>query len=106
MPNDYTCKSRSVDQGRKPIDFRTGAGSRIPPRDETLEVCIAAGCKKLKLVVAYEEHVRELAAAPDMLKKVAPALQKEFADIAERFDAAMTENRRRFPLPMTRRKDS
>jgi hypothetical protein len=49
--------------------------------------------EKMKLVVAYEEHVRELAAAPDMLKKVAPALQDEFADIAERFDAAMTENR-------------
>ena len=25
--------------------------------------------EKMKLVVAYEEHVRELAAAPDMLKK-------------------------------------
>jgi hypothetical protein len=49
--------------------------------------------EKMKLVVAYEEHVRDLAAAPDMLKKVAPALQDEFADIAERFDAAMTENR-------------
>jgi len=60
----------------------------------------------MKLVVAYEEHDRERAAAPDMLKKVAPAPQDEFADIAERFDVAMTENRRRFPLPMTRRKDS
>lgn len=49
--------------------------------------------EKMKLVVAYEEHVRDLAAAPDMLKKVAPAIQDEFAEIAERFDAAMTENR-------------
>lgn len=50
--------------------------------------------EKMQLVTAYEEHVRALAAAPDMLKKVAPAIQDEFAEIAEHFDAAMTENRR------------
>lgn len=50
--------------------------------------------EKMQLVVAYEEHVRALAAAPDMLKKIAPAIQDEFAEIAERFDSAMTENRR------------
>lgn len=50
--------------------------------------------EKMQLVVAYEEHVRALAATPDTLKNVAPAIQDEFADIAERFDAAMTENRR------------
>lgn len=50
--------------------------------------------EKMQLVVAYEEHVRSLAATPDSLKNVAPAIQDEFADIAERFDAAMTENRR------------
>ena len=41
--------------------------------------------EKMQLVVAYEEHVRALAATPDTLKNVAPAIQDEFADIAERF---------------------
>ena len=50
--------------------------------------------EKMQLVVAYEEQVRALAAAPDTLKTVAPAIQDEFAEIAERFDTAMTENRR------------
>lgn len=50
--------------------------------------------EKMQLVVAYEDHVRALAAAPEMLEDVAPALQEEFASVAERFDAAMTENRR------------
>lgn len=50
--------------------------------------------EKMQLVVAYEEQVRALAAAPDTLKKIAPAIQDEFAEIAERFDSAMTENRR------------
>lgn len=50
--------------------------------------------EKMQLVVAYEEHVRALAETPGTLKDVAPALQEEFADIAGRFDAAMTENRR------------
>lgn len=50
--------------------------------------------EKMQLVIAYEDHVRALAAAPEMLEDVAPALQEEFASVAERFDAAMTENRR------------
>lgn len=50
--------------------------------------------EKMQLVVAYEEHVRSLAATPEALENIAPAIQDEFADIAERFDAAMTENRR------------
>lgn len=50
--------------------------------------------EKMQLVVAYEDHVRALAAAPDMLEDIAPALKDEFASVAERFDAAMTENRR------------
>ena len=49
---------------------------------------------KMQLVVAYEEQVRALSASPDALNRIRPALQEEFADIAERFDAAMTENRR------------
>ena len=49
---------------------------------------------KMKLVVAYEEQVRSLAESLDALEKIAPALRAEFSDIAERFDAAMTENRR------------
>ena len=50
--------------------------------------------EKMQLVVAYEDHVRALAAAPEMLENIAPALQDEFATVAGRFDAAMTENRR------------
>jgi hypothetical protein len=50
--------------------------------------------EKMLLVVAYEEHVRSLAATPDTLQNVAPAIQDEFAEIAQRFDAAMTDNRR------------
>lgn len=50
--------------------------------------------EKMQLVVAYEEHVRALAATPETLQNVAPAIQDEFTEIAERFDAAMTENRR------------
>ena len=50
--------------------------------------------EKLQLVVAYEEQVRTLAASPDLLRKIAPALQDEFAEIAARFDVAMTQSRR------------
>ena len=50
--------------------------------------------EKGRLVTAYEEQVRALAATPDELRKVAPALQSEFAEIANRFEAAMTDNRR------------
>lgn len=50
--------------------------------------------EKMQLVVAYEDHIRALAAAPEILEEIAPALQDEFATVAERFDAAMTENRR------------
>jgi flagellar biosynthesis/type III secretory pathway chaperone len=55
-----------------------------------------AGLQKEKnqLVVAYEEQVRALAATPEEFRRVAPALREEFALIAERFDSAMTENRR------------
>ena len=49
---------------------------------------------KNKLVAAYEEQVRTLSESPDVLKRIAPALQDEFAEIAERFEAALTENRR------------
>ena len=50
--------------------------------------------EKMRLVASYEEQVSALAAAPDTLRRIAPALQEEFAEIAERFDVAMTENRR------------
>ncbi len=50
--------------------------------------------EKMQLVVAYEDHVRALASAPDILENVSPALHDEFTTVAERFDAAMTENRR------------
>tara|TARA_R110002072_G_scaffold60051_49_gene152736 strand:- start:74 stop:520 length:447 start_codon:yes stop_codon:yes gene_type:complete len=50
--------------------------------------------EKMQLVVAYEDHIRALSAAPEMLDEIGPALQDEFATVAERFDAAMTENRR------------
>ena len=50
--------------------------------------------EKMQLVVAYEDHVRALASTPDILENVSPALHDEFATVAERFDAAMTENRR------------
>tara|TARA_R110000787_G_scaffold83926_1_gene180166 strand:- start:340 stop:792 length:453 start_codon:yes stop_codon:yes gene_type:complete len=50
--------------------------------------------EKMRLVIAYEEQVRNLSASPDALKDVAPVLRDEFAAIATRFDAALTENRR------------
>ena len=50
--------------------------------------------EKMQLVAAYEDHVRALASTPDILENVSPALHDEFATVAERFDAAMTENRR------------
>lgn len=50
--------------------------------------------EKMQLVVAYEDHVRALAAEPDLLANVGSALQDEFSSVAERFEAAMTENRR------------
>jgi chromosome segregation ATPase len=50
--------------------------------------------EKMQLVVAYEDHVRALASTSDILDNVTPALYDEFTTVAERFDAAMTENRR------------
>ena len=50
--------------------------------------------EKMQLVVAYEDHIRALSAAPEILEDIGPALQDEFTTVAERFDAAMTENRR------------
>lgn len=49
--------------------------------------------EKDRLVSAYEDQVRSLAATPDEFRRIAPALQAEFAEIAERFEAVMTENR-------------
>ena len=55
-----------------------------------------AGLQKEKnqAVAAYEEQVRALAETPEEFRRIAPALREEFALIAERFDTAMTENRR------------
>lgn len=50
--------------------------------------------EKGRLVATYEAQVRELAAFPDAFREVAPVLRDEFAAIAERFEAAMTDNRR------------
>ena len=50
--------------------------------------------EKSRLVELYEEQVRSLAQTPELIERIAPALRDEFAEIAEKFDQAMTKNRR------------
>jgi len=50
--------------------------------------------EKRQLTVEYEESVAALAAEPELLRALEPALRAELAAVAARFDAAVTENTR------------
>lgn len=50
--------------------------------------------EKVALSALYEERVRELAAEPNALQTIGPALRQEFADVASRFNQAMADNER------------
>lgn len=50
--------------------------------------------EKFNLIAVYEDHYRALASNKDALALVAPTLQQEFADVAQRFAKAMAENGR------------
>lgn len=50
--------------------------------------------EKFSLIAVYEEQYRALSENKDALALVAPAVQKEFADVAHRFGRAMAENGR------------
>ena len=48
--------------------------------------------EKQELTVLYEDSVEMLAADPDALDALEPALRAELAELAKRFDAAVSEN--------------
>lgn len=50
--------------------------------------------EKQQLVENYEQQVRNLMAFPETLREIAPVLRAEFEGVAERFETAMTQNRR------------
>jgi len=50
--------------------------------------------EKLDLTAEYENAVAALAAEPELLRAVEPALRAELAAVASRFDAAVAENAR------------
>ncbi|MBK18591.1 MAG: hypothetical protein CMM52_07125 [Rhodospirillaceae bacterium] len=50
--------------------------------------------EKKDLTVLYEETVRSLAAQPEALEAVEPALRTELSELAGRFDTALAENAR------------
>lgn len=50
--------------------------------------------EKLELTALYEESLAMLAAEPDVLEALEPALKDELAGLAKRFDAAVVENTR------------
>lgn len=50
--------------------------------------------EKLELTALYEESLAMLAADPDVLQALEPALKDELAALAKRFDAAVVENTR------------
>jgi len=50
--------------------------------------------EKRDLTILYEETIRSLAAQPDALAVVEPALRMELSDLAGRFDNAVAENAR------------
>lgn len=50
--------------------------------------------EKRQLTIEYEESVAALAAEPELLRALEPALRAELAAVAARFDAAVAENAR------------
>ena len=50
--------------------------------------------EKQELTVLYEEALQMLAAEPDLLEAMEPALRTELAELAIKFDAAVNENTR------------
>ena len=63
-------------------------------RDMQMGAVADMQAEKRQLVDAYEMQVRDLLAQPDLMRDVAPVLRAEFAAVAGRFEAAMTDNRR------------
>ena len=50
--------------------------------------------EKRDLTILYEETIRSLAAQPDALAALEPALRMELSDLAGRFDNSLAENAR------------
>lgn len=50
--------------------------------------------EKHDLTILYEENVRALAAQPEALEAMEPALRSELSVLAQRFDSALSENSR------------
>ncbi|MFT5438169.1 MAG: hypothetical protein ACI9MJ_000027 [Alphaproteobacteria bacterium] len=50
--------------------------------------------EKHDLTILYEERVRALAAQPQALEAIEPALRGELSELAQRFDTALSENAR------------
>jgi flagellar biosynthesis/type III secretory pathway chaperone len=50
--------------------------------------------EKQNLTIQYEDAIAALAAEPDVLQAMEPALRSELAAVATRFDAAVDENAR------------
>ena len=50
--------------------------------------------EKHDLTILYEENVRALAAQPEALEAMEPALRHELSQLAQRFDTALAENAR------------
>jgi len=50
--------------------------------------------EKQELTVLYEDAVRTLSAEPELLQAMEPAMRSELAELAVRFDEAVSENAR------------
>ena len=50
--------------------------------------------EKQELTISYEDALRMLSAEPELLEAMEPAMRSELTDLAQRFDAAVSENTR------------
>ena len=82
-----------TDRSSHPFETLVSAASRLVVLMNQ-EVALLRAMEKQELTVQYEEAVRTLTAEPELLEAMEPAMRSELAEMAVRFDGAVSENAR------------